>query len=209
MEYEIAPASYQPYQSKWIFRLAEAAEWLANATGISLEQAKSDICRALSDGVIDFLAELACHAARSQRSDSKAGPANLEIPRMLKSEDFDWEQSRPRSPWWLHALHRHEHGLWHLASIELSRPDLKKALLAVAATNNVRSKHDQRTRQRVRPHREAADRAIIALWPDGVPSPLLLPNKRLVDRVGQWLKEQNIKIAISSDTILRAAGSRK
>jgi hypothetical protein len=66
-----------------------------------------------------------------------------------------------------------------------------------------------------RTHRalDRAKQAIKALWPEGVHSPALLPNKSLCGLVANWLKDdckaRGLPVdTISADTILRAANRK-
>jgi hypothetical protein len=63
-------------------------------------------------------------------------------------------------------------------------------------------------RKRVQPKRDPAAQAISALWPEGVPSQSALPNKRLVERVTNHLRKNEVVVPIGPDTILRAAGRK-
>ena len=66
----------------------------------------------------------------------------------------------------------------------------------------------QQPRVRTPPTRERASRAIQALYPDGVPDHVTLPNAKLCRSVGDWLKKQKLP-EVSDATILRAANRRK
>jgi hypothetical protein len=54
--------------------------------------------------------------------------------------------------------------------------------------------------------RDVAKQAIKELWPNGIPD--TLTNRSLVKKVGDWLKQHNVR-DISRETILRAAGLRE
>lgn len=58
-----------------------------------------------------------------------------------------------------------------------------------------------------RPARGAAREAIAALFPNGVPGPTSLENKRLIGMIEDWCAS-NGRLKPSADTILRAAGRR-
>lgn len=186
------------YTSVWE-SLSVAAGRLVRASG-SQEQARWDICRALADGAIGVRAKLANHSVRPTRSTVVVCGNQLETPTGLTPEDIDWEHSRPKKAWSVRDLPRYHHGPWYLEYIELSKADVTAKLLSrvVGPTK----KH------RGRPQREAAEIAIKALWPDGVPLPRELPNDQLVGRVIKWIKENRLPIS-GHDTILRAAGRRK
>lgn len=63
-------------------------------------------------------------------------------------------------------------------------------------------------RTRCRPVFERAQAAIQALYPNGVPSQVDVPNSVLCRNVGDHLKVADKKLKVSNDTILRAAGRR-
>ncbi|WP_456701971.1 hypothetical protein [Bradyrhizobium sp. USDA 4449] len=125
----------------------------------------------------------------------------LICPANLTPEDFDWERSGSVKPW--RVRDRHHHGPWHLERFELSKADVTAILLPGVGSTALPAKKHRR-----RPQREAAEIAIKALWPDGVPPQHDLPNDRLVDLIIKWLKDQRLPIS-QQDTILRAAGRRK
>ena len=67
---------------------------------------------------------------------------------------------------------------------------------------------------RATPKRSRADLAVKALWPNGVPKPEDLPNKRLVAQMEDWIavycKRNNLhRFDISAEVLLRAAGRKK
>jgi hypothetical protein len=65
------------------------------------------------------------------------------------------------------------------------------------------------SRTRCRPIFERALAAIQALYPNGVPSPVDVPNSVLCRNVGDHLKIADKKLNVSNDTILRAAKRRR
>ncbi|MGC1358941.1 MAG: hypothetical protein WA851_24695 [Xanthobacteraceae bacterium] len=65
-----------------------------------------------------------------------------------------------------------------------------------------------RRRNRERPTRARAQRAINEIYSSGVPDPATEPNTLLCRKVGRWLKDKGLPDA-SDETILRAAGRRK
>jgi hypothetical protein len=60
-----------------------------------------------------------------------------------------------------------------------------------------------RKRKRDRPNRTPAEKVVKSLWPDGVPPPSELPNKRLCDEV-----RLKLTMPTSDSSILRAAGRK-
>jgi hypothetical protein len=67
------------------------------ATGVSEEEAKTDLCRAMADGKINFRVRIAENDDRF-RGRVFARP-NVEIPLQLSPDDLDWSRSRPLKPW--------------------------------------------------------------------------------------------------------------
>jgi hypothetical protein len=95
---------------------------------------------------------------------------------------------RPESyfPWYFYLLRADVDNLW---------PDHD---VGPAATKKSRSS----------PESGRAQRAIAALYPDGVPDQAELPNKLLQDKVNGWLTDQRLD-EVKPDSILRAAGRRR
>jgi hypothetical protein len=65
-----------------------------------------------------------------------------------------------------------------------------------------------RRRRKSAPVRERALLAINALWPDGVPSEIILLNCTLCNEINAWLKKRSLP-EVKDDTILRAAKRRR
>jgi hypothetical protein len=65
-----------------------------------------------------------------------------------------------------------------------------------------------RRRRKSAPERDRALLAIDALWPDCVPSLIILRNCTLCKEVAAWLKKRRLP-EVKDDTILRAAKRRK
>src|SRR5437588_10447752 len=97
---EVAVVSYN---SRWE-SLSEAADRVMKSTGVPLEQARSDLCKAMSDGDLDIRAKLDAHATRLQTSTVTVIGADLQIPTRLRPDDIDWVHSRPKQPWPLPPL---------------------------------------------------------------------------------------------------------
>jgi hypothetical protein len=66
----------------------------------------------------------------------------------------------------------------------------------------------KRRRNRVRPDRARARKAINEIYSSGVPEQSTVPNKILCHKVRQWLNDKGL-LEVSNETILRAAGRRK
>jgi hypothetical protein len=62
------------------------------------------------------------------RSSRDLKDTDVDVPVKLKPEDFDWEQSRPMSPWAIHREVYKRSGFWHLDCIELFRADILELL---------------------------------------------------------------------------------
>lgn len=197
------------YTPQWE-SLCAATDRLAKASGCSQEQARSDLCRALSDGVIDIHAKLQRHDIRPLKSTRIVSGKELQTPTDLKPDDIDWPNSRPVKPWFLCDVPRHHHGPWQLAHIEVSSSDVTAKLLSQPTANPSAAESDKQPKQNHResPQLKAAQIAINGLWPKGVPPQHVLRNDLFVSQVNKGLK-QNGWGEVSRDTILRAAGRRK
>src|SRR5439155_8118826 len=56
---------------------------------------------------------------------------DFQVPTHLKTEDFDWERSRPSKPWLVRTGHHRLPGYWNLEWIKLSRADVTDRLCPV------------------------------------------------------------------------------
>ena len=87
-------------------RLSDALKRVM-ATGIAKDQAKRDICGAISDRKI----KIRCLVEKEEGFESFGervvrtvrNGAEIEIPPHLKPSDFDWTKSHPRKPWQRHG----------------------------------------------------------------------------------------------------------
>ena len=102
-------------------------------------------------------------------------------------------------------------------NVRIFRDDLLRAFdadvsKALESNEKIEARHSheqpQQPRVSTQPARERASRAIQALYPDGVPDYVTVPNAKLCRRVGDWLKEQKLP-SVSDASILRAADRRK
>jgi hypothetical protein len=201
------------YVPKWE-RLSDALQRVMTTAGLSKEDAKTDICQAISEEAIEIRVKLGKHTTKPLTSKKTVLEGkDLEIPTNIKAEDLDWEGSRPVKAWFvLRGSHR-LHGHWKLEWIELSRTGVTNFL---CATNQERGEparqapSAKRAKRRSRPKLEGAKRAIDELYPhpEGPPDPSHLSNASLCKRVGQKLKEWKLD-DVSDETILRAAGRRR
>ncbi|SRR6266508_3721973 len=190
------------YVSKWE-RLSDAVMRVMAACGLSKDEAQTDICRAIADGAVNIRGSLKRHTTkRLSASDTVLEGADFQIPTEIKSEDLDWERSRPVKPWMVRPGNYSLPGSWDLEWIELFRTDVTKVL----CTQHSFSEKSRTSRSR--PGLERAQRAIKVLYPQGVPEQAAEPNAKLCRRVGEELKKAGLP-GVSDDTILRAAGRRK
>jgi hypothetical protein len=197
------------YDSQWE-RLSDAVERIM-AAGLSKEEAQTDVCRAIADEAVKIRGKLKRHTTKPlTAAKTVLEGKDFHIPSGIKSNDLDWEKSRPLKPWPI----RHEvsglSGFWHLEWIELSRSDLTAVLCSVATRGEPaqRASSGKHATNRSRPGLERAQRAIKELYRQGVPSQAAEPNKILCRRVAEKLNQDG-QLGVSNDTILRAAGRRK
>lgn len=183
--------------------------------GTSENDAKQAICDGIADRAIEIRLELDKHTTKRMTARGKVlAGSDIEIPAHLEPRDLDFENSRPVKPWAVdRARNGHLAGYWSVAWIELSRTDVTKALISAGsgdepATAKGPQVKSPQGRRKSRPGRDAARRAIAALYPDGVPDQVAMPNTTLCRRVGKKLKEMNLP-QVSDETILRAADRRK
>ncbi|HWY84299.1 MAG TPA: hypothetical protein VNY10_20630 [Roseiarcus sp.] len=115
------------------------AEVLARvmATGLSMPEAKRDICRALSEGRLHFgpwikevetrrgaLVSRRLVGQPRSRGDQRNIIGRPRVPVELCPDDFEGENSRPKKPW------RDDDGfLVHIGKLELSTADVNRVLL--------------------------------------------------------------------------------
>jgi hypothetical protein len=179
------------------------------ANGIPEDEARTDICRAVADRVVQIQAKLRKRliSGTTDHSSILMGD-DFDIPLDLKPDGLDWEGSRPLTPWMVRRGSHPKAGPWELEWIELSRADVTRVLCG--GENGEFSKnigHAPRARKRRRPAFDRALEAVKELYPEGVPEQIALPNSTLCGVVGAHLKSKNFP-NVSDDTILRAAGRR-
>jgi hypothetical protein len=199
-----------PYVLQWE-RLSDAITRVMAADGLSKDQARADICRAIADGTVIIRGKLKRHTTRHFRaSNTVLEGKDFHIPTEIKSEDLDWESSRPVKPWMVRHGAFKLSGSWDLAWIELFGPDVTDVLCPAGKRGVSAPPASSRksSTRRSRPALERAGRAIEDLYPQGVPGQAAEPNTILCRRVGEMLKKERL-VAVSDDTILRAAGRRK
>jgi hypothetical protein len=106
------------------------------ATGVSEDEAKTNLCRAVADRKIDVRVRIAAtdHGTRGR----VFSDGNVGVPPHLGHSDFDWVQSRPFAQWPI-GPKRGEHYAWiggwqnhPLDLIELSTADVVEILCSGA-----------------------------------------------------------------------------
>jgi hypothetical protein len=197
------------YPPEWE-RLPAALERAMTTAGLSIEEAKTDICQAIADGTIKIRVKLREHTTKHFTSKSVLEGKSVEIPTNIKADDLDWERSRPVKPWYVPRGSHGLHGHWNLEWIELSRTDVTTVLCPTTKLRETvqPASGGQNAKSRSRPALERAKRVIQQLYPAEVPDQAAEPNAILCRRVGEKLKELKLE-DVSDDTILRAAGRRR
>jgi hypothetical protein len=198
------------YVPRWE-QLSEALTRVEAAAGLSTDEARIDICRAIADGAVKFRGTLRRHTTRPVSPPKKVVQGNdFLIPAKIRPEDLDWEESRPLKPWAVRREISRLPGLWEVEWIELFDADVTK-VLCTGGKRGGPAQHAASgagSTSRSRPGFERARRAIEELYPEGVPGQAVEPNVNLCRRVGEKLKKQGLP-DVSNDTILRAAGRRR
>jgi hypothetical protein len=199
--------------SKWE-RLLDALDRVTGA-GIPENEAKQGICDAIAGGAVEIRLELREHTTKQMVATGKVlTGADVEIPARLEPQEMDFKESRPLKPW---AVRRerlfHFAGFWHIDWIEVSRDDVTKLFIPAGGSDQSFAAEGSRERlprprRKSQTGRDGARRALAALYPDGVPDAVAVPNATLCRIVGDKLKELGLP-HISDDAILRAAGRRK
>ena len=178
--------------------------------GLSIEEAKTDVCQAIADGTIKIRVKPREHTTKHFTSKSVLAGKDVQIPTNIKADDLDWEKSRPVKPWLVpHGSHR-PHGYWNLEWIELSRTDVTNVFCpAKTVSQTVQpASSRQNAKGRSKPALERAKRVIQQLYPHGVPEQAVEPNKVLCRHVSEELKKRGLA-EVSPETILRAADRRR
>jgi hypothetical protein len=120
-----------PYNPEWEL-LANALKRVM-AVGTEEQEAKADICNAISDRKI-AVRVLVDEADRDVGGQTLYAP-DVEVPLRLKPEDLDWRRSRPLAPWPIgpHSVVEDYLPTWSwrprkIALLELSRADVVSVL---------------------------------------------------------------------------------
>jgi hypothetical protein len=195
-------------------RLLDAMSRVKSA-GIAQDDAKRGICDGIADGRIKIRLTLRKHATKPITAGGKVlDGADVEIPPRLDPQQMDFENSRPQQLWVVKQERiRHLRGYWEIEWIEVFSDDITEQLIPAGdRTHPSRAQGPQesvpRPRRRSQTGREAAARAIVALYGDRVPDQATEPNATLCRRVSQKLQELGL-LAVSDDTMLRAASRRR
>jgi hypothetical protein len=119
-------------------RLSPATERVMAAAGLAKDEAQTKICRAIADGTLKFRAKVGWHMIRPTRGKLLLEDKDFHTSTDLKPNDFDWEQSRPLTPWKVrHEIFRLP-GLWNLEWIEVFSADISKLCSAWSSGEVVR-----------------------------------------------------------------------
>src|SRR5262245_28553875 len=108
------------------------------AAELSKEEAKADICRAIAHRAVKIQGQLKKHTTRPMRASNVLEGKDFEIPTTIRSEDLDWERSRPVKPWLVSRGMFDPAGYWELEWIELSRDDVTHVLCTEQPGESVR-----------------------------------------------------------------------
>jgi hypothetical protein len=178
-------------------------------SGVGEDQAKADLCRAVSDRKIDVRVRIA--ATDYVMGGRVFSDGNVGVPPHLKPEDLNWAQSRPFVQWSIGPKlgeHYFWIGGWDKRPLDLIEVSTRDVMSILCNANHRHSGRQRSSRGKSRPAIERAQLAIQRLYPDGLPDSITEPNKSLCRRVSEKLKESNLP-KVSDDTILRAAERRK
>ena len=157
------------YNSVWE-RLSDAATRVMTEAGISNDEAKSDICQAIADGTVKIRGKLERHTTEFIRSSKTVLEGkDFEIRTDLKSEDLDWERSRPVKAWRVRRGHYSPPGYWDLEWIELFSPDVTKVLCPAASRGETvqRASSPKGKKPKVSPRVEAQNARSRSYTPKG------------------------------------------
>jgi hypothetical protein len=125
------------YVSDWE-RLPDALKRVM-ASGIEEDETKQDICNAIADRKIKIRGLVVKEEGRGSFGERVVGTVRhggeIEIPSHLSSRDFDWDNSRPVSPWQESPIHNSGvfAARWHLEWIEVFRADVTILLCGATA----------------------------------------------------------------------------
>lgn len=195
-------------------RLLDAVNCV-KSSGIAENDAKRGICYGIADRKIKIQLTLREHTAKLITARGKIlDGADVDIPARIEPQEMDFENSRPLRPW---AVKRERisylAGYWHIDWIEVFSDNVTELLIPAGGGNQPSGATGPReslprSRRRTQTGREAARRAIAALYGDRLPDQATEPNATLCRHVSEKLDELGLP-PVSDDTILRAAGRRR
>ena len=162
-------------------RLSAATERVMATAGLSKEDAQSQICRAIADGILKFRGQVGQHTTRPIHGGKRVfEEKDFHLSPDIQREDFDWEQSRPLKQWGVRREIFNLPGLWNVDWIEVFSADVTK--LCSAKNQGEATQRPSRTgaTRRSQPALERARRAIEELYPDGVPEQSRCPERDFV-----------------------------
>ena len=109
-----------PFRRDWL-RLSEALAEIVGQTSLSEGEAKGLLCNAIADLQIKIDIELREHVTRHTTAHGQRfSGSDIQIPKHLKPDDFDFENSRPYAPWLItHQQNSHLAGYWSIESMNL------------------------------------------------------------------------------------------
>ena len=182
------------------------------AAGVIEDEAKRGICDGIADGRIKIRLTLRKHTAKPITAHGKIlDGADVEIPARIEPRQMDFENSRPLGQWCVKRERiRHLAGYWEIEWIELFSDHVTELLIPAPDLSGPTGSQESSLRPpgRSQTGREAARRAIAALYGDRLPDQATEPNATLCRRVGQKMRELGLP-EVSDDTILRAANRRR
>ena len=135
-------------------------------------------------------------------------PITVAMPRRLTLDDIDWNNSRPFAPW-------EGTGAWKWVSlhpldlIEVCRADVIRVLCR-AGSGQVRRVANAPVldapirRHKRSPEVERANRALTAIYPEGVPHQATVRDNKLNNQVNDWLRDNSLD-PVTIDSVLRGA----
>jgi hypothetical protein len=192
-------------------RLPDALQRIMDANGTSKDEAKAAICQALGDRSIGIRGYLDRHATRRMTSKEVLDGDAFQIPPGLEPRHLDWEESRPTKTW---VVKRGAYGLpghWHLAWIELSRPDVTKVLCPPPTDRGLEAKSAQSSMtatsqgpKRAGPKRRGPPARKLHNTTKGMRNDLRQGTLTLVDLEGVPEKILSARYGVSRDTARKA-----
>jgi hypothetical protein len=178
------------------------------ATGLTEDEAKSDLCQAISDRTIAIRLQPGKNTTTGMTTHGTVlNGDDVEIPARLSPNDIDWNNSRPLRPW---AVRRERlRGYWRIEWVEVLSSDVTRIVCGSRSEPKQTVPSNAQTRRgKSSPALARARSALEQLHPDGVPGEAVVSNMDLYRAVGTKLKDMGLP-DVSNDTILRAAGRRK